>query len=453
MYTEVQPGCFYWSIPGVACIKSSGTINNPIIMQAAPGHEGNVIIDGSNANMAISVKDNDYIIIRGFEIRNTKVDGIVTKSTSAITNVVDDSLFSVGVEISNNYIHDITSINSGSNLGAIMANNAKDWVIKNNKMHTICGMESEGGCRYVNAACVYSYYIWNATVENNECYDSMSGVHWKDHVLDEYGSPTIWGSTVRYNLFYDAISGFYISHGNRDPQSSNHTVTNNIFHDLSGSCMNLNTDTANGAQSINYVFNHNICDNALIGIFSTSAQVTSSYGNIFSDVVFNSKWADIYKFSNDANAQLEYSDYNFFEPNFSRSLMDNPIGNSSNIFSDLNSWRAATSSSVLTLNDDNPDINSLEVSESELFFDSSNQDYNLPVGSPAIGFMPDGSNAGAYQDGNEIIGLLPNHFSNSETSSEFNCNDLYTSDSNIFFCDGFESGDLSTTNSAAFSWS
>jgi len=43
-----------------------------------------------------------------------------------------------------------------------------------------------------------------------------------------------------------------------------------------------------------------------------------------------------------------------------------------------------------------------------LFVDLANKDYRNAPGSPAIGFMPDGSNAGPYQTGHEVIGLLPN---------------------------------------------
>jgi len=70
-------------------------------------------------------------------------------------------------------------------------------------------------------------------------------------------------------------------------------------------------------------------------------------------------------------------------------------------------WQAATPADHSYVKVTNPDQNSALVTSNitgTLFNDFANRDFTNKAGSPAIGIMPDGSNAGAYQEGDEIIG-------------------------------------------------
>ncbi|MGH1543157.1 MAG: hypothetical protein ACRBHB_22255 [Arenicella sp.] len=420
--TSAAADCSYFGVPVFACVNGDGIQERPITIQSAPGNTAPVILDGASNLAGIHLLGHDYIIIQNLELANMHTVGIYNGGPP-VTNVSDESDFSVGVQVLNNYIHDVRSVNAGSNPGGIRMDNAKDWIVKNNLIHTVCGLPAEGGCRYINAGCIYSYYIWNATVENNECSHSGAFIHWKDHVLDANGNPTLFGSLTRYNLGYNLTYGFYISHGNRDPQSSNHFVTHNIFYNIDSACMSLITDTANGALSVNYVFEHNICDGTDVGILSFSAQLNRSRGNIFSDITgFPAPGiADIYRFrtnagSENTHAQLDYSDYNIFADSsnnvqkFPRSNMNDP--HSTHIYNSLSTWQNALSANnggAASLTMGSPDTNSIEVHSQSLFVNNTtalSRDYHYADNSPAINFMPDGTNAGPYEIGNEVIGLL-----------------------------------------------
>lgn len=418
IYIGAYSGCKYFEHTGMACLAGSGSVGNPIIIQAAEGHEGQVILDGQRdintgaiGNFGINIGKFDHIVIKGLELRNMNSVGIAS-SGDRVNNVDPDTVnFSVGVQILNNYIHDVYAVGSGKNPGGIRMDGADGWEVKNNSIHTVCG--GLEGCRYINAGCIYSYVVLNATIENNLCHNSGAAVHWKDHVVDINGNPTIFGSLVRYNLGYDLHHGFDISHGDANPESSNHIVTNNIFYNIDSACIALITDTADGAISLNYVIEHNTCNRADVGIFSLSSQVKSSKGNIFSNITGypSTTNADIYRFSNVANNKLDGSNYNVFIPDFPRTNMSNP--NTTNIYHNLLEWQQVTPASNLSINVTNPDMQSIEASQDDIFIDAENNNYKLRQGTAAIEMVPcEDENtqlifchAGAYQYGNEVIGL------------------------------------------------
>lgn len=406
-YQATQPGCTYFTIPTIGCLQGSGTAAKPIVIQAAPGHESGVTLDGQGSYAGIHLKGHDFVHIRHLQIINMHTVGI-TNGGPNVRAVANDDDFSVGVSVTNNRISNIRSVNSGSNPGGIRMDNSKSWVVRDNSIHTVCGLEHEGGCRYINAGCIYSYRVWDATVEHNECNNSGSMVKWKDHVLDADSLPTLPGSIVRYNLGYDLAYGFHVSHGDQDPQSSNHTVSNNIFYHIDSACMVLFTETLSDTQSVNYRFEHNICDKADVGILSTHAQLASSRGNIFSNITGYPSTAisDIYRFSNNNQARLDSSDYNIFSPDFPRSLMSNPTGDF--IYNTLTQWQNPSSVNGGNLPQSlntQPDPNSFIAQANALFIDADNHNYLPADNAPSSNAMPDSSNIGAYRFGNEIIGI------------------------------------------------
>jgi len=61
----------------------------------------------------------------------------------------------------------------------------------------------------------------------------------------------------------------------------------------------------------------------------------------------------------------------------------------------------------MSLDVSNPDRDSITVNATSLFLRDVDDGYQPAVGSSAAGLLPDGSCAGPYQYGNEIVGSLP----------------------------------------------
>jgi len=99
-----------------------------------------------------------------------------------------------------------------------------------------------------------------------------------------------------------------------------------------------------------------------------------------------------------------YSDQNIFDESLQIIADRYSKVASSKTYNNLSSWQAALSSDLLTLNVDNPDINSASISHIQLFTDATQNIYTYSLGSKATGFMLDGSNADPVQNGSEIMG-------------------------------------------------
>jgi len=113
--------------------------------------------------------------------------------------------------------------------------------------------------------------------------------------------------------------------------------------------------------------------------------------------------------SSDKKPVLNLSDYNIYDTSnsaFNNVMTVDAYGDAAQDFATLPPWQAALASDFVTLNFDNPDVNSITATPENLFDNLDDKNYIYKVDSPAIGFMPDSSNAGPYQFGNEIIGLL-----------------------------------------------
>ncbi len=82
----------------------SGELGNPITIQAIPGHEGGVIIDGEMVRLGLVTRNNDYIHIKGLTFINNYIIGIA--SWGQVENeVADESRLALGIVVENNYIY------------------------------------------------------------------------------------------------------------------------------------------------------------------------------------------------------------------------------------------------------------------------------------------------------------------------------------------------------------
>ncbi len=124
-------------------------------------------------------------------------------------------------------------------------------------------------------------------------------------------------------------------------------------------------------------------------------------GNILarSDIDINLK-----RLSETKVVKIMSSDYNIFDSSFKIIADRYSKVVSARYYSDLPKWQAAQDVDLLTLGVSNPDQHSTKKLYTSLFVDVDKGDYSYLPGSAAIGFMKDGSNAGPYQYGNEVIG-------------------------------------------------
>jgi len=390
---------------GSLCVQSSGTVNEPIIIQAAPGHEGKVIIDGEGLRGGILIGSHDYIHIKNLNFHNSNLSGIRSwgQPQNAVANYETSS---VGCLIEGNTIINTTGA-YGLNVSAIGPWGSQNWVIRNNYIKSV-SREQDGA-----ASAIQAYGVINALVENNEFYDVKTGVFWKDHfLLDEENRLPVNESEIRNNVFATTDKSLYIGiKGTLTVEAGHNYIHHNIFYNHRNAEHGAITFEMAGAfaQSKNLRIEHNTIDGdglAKIGISGDAYSDVRSKGNI---VVGNANSYVFTKYSSDIKqVDLVYSDYNIFDDSFKADVDRYSAGNAFS-YTTLPSWQQALAEDHVSLDVNNPDTNSTTSTRQVLFSDPDNRDYTNAPGSPAIGMMSDGSNAGAYQTGTEIIGLLPSH--------------------------------------------
>jgi len=392
------------------CINRDGTPGNPITIQAAPGEEGQVTIDGQGDKVAIHLQSSDYIRVRGFKIVNSWGRGIASWGQAG-NHVADPSRLSVGVVVENNSIEN-TKGPFGTNTSAIAMWGSQDWVVRNNYINSVEELNTNGTFNRPGSG-IQSYGVINALVENNFIENVGNGIFWKDHFVEDLATRgSVVESEIRYNVIQ--ASGRPISIGIRasgSPEAGENYIRNNILYGQSSAAGVHVAMAGSFAQSAKVRIENNLIDGEgntnSEGINVDASEDISVTGNIItrtaSDAVYTA-------FSSSTAAGrfpvLNESDYNIYDSSF-RIVADRFSGADQG-FNTLGSWQAKLASEVVSLNVDNPDTNSITANSSSLFIDLANKDYRNAPGSPALGFMPDGSNAGPYQFGNEVIGLLPN---------------------------------------------
>jgi len=394
------------------CINSNGTPGNPITIQAAPGEEGQAIIDGQGDKVAIHLQSSDYVRIRGFSIVNSWGRGIASWGQAG-NHVADPTRLSIGVVVENNSIEN-TKGPWGTNVSAIAMWGSQDWVVRNNYINSVEELNTNGIFNRLGNG-IQSYGVINALVENNFIENINNGVYWKDHFVEDLATRTsVVESEIRYNVIQASGRPVFIGiSGSGSPEAGENYIRNNILYGQSGAAGVHVAMAGAFAQSAKVRIENNLIDGEgnsnSEGINVDASEDISVTGNIItrtaSDAVYTA-------FSSSTAAGrfpvLNESDYNIYENSF-RIIADRysstvPTQN----FNTLSAWQAKLASEIVSLNVDNPDTNSITADPSSLFIDLANKDYRNAPGSPALGFMPDGSNAGPYQTGHEIIGLLPN---------------------------------------------
>jgi hypothetical protein len=394
------------------CVNTSGTASSPIVIQAAPGDEGNVIIDAQNSRVGIHLQNSDYIQIRGFQIINARVQGIASWGQPE-NAVADPARLSVGVVIENNKIYN-THASWGENTSAIGMWGSKDWVVRNNLLDTVI---VDGGGTL--SAGIQAYGTINALIDHNKIQNVDLGIFWKDHFIQDLATRTpVFESEIRYNEVYSknrAISAGIM--GTDSEEAGENYIHHNIVYGLQNSDCGICIAMAGAyAISAKQRVENNLIDggNAVIsGISVDSSSDFRMSGNI---VMRTGLDAEIITFANIGAKipHVKYADYNLYRSTFG--IIADRYGASKN-FTSLGGWQAASSSTVTSLSISNPDMHSKIGTYNSIVLGADTRNYKYTSTSPALKMMADGTNAGPYQTGNEVIGLMAGWPSYSNTTT------------------------------------
>lgn len=427
-----NPACPYpdGDIRSVIIPRVSGTLGNNCTIMAAPGHEGLVQITGSTYVMGMHMHGQSYWTVWGLRFVGCFKHGIYSSEATIAVDansglyIANPSSVSYGCTIENclvkNTYADGITFPGIDNTSGISPWGAKGWTIRNCAILNTYDLNPAK----LNSA-IQTYAQAELTIEN-VLIDSDRGIFIKDHWLEVQSPRTPYAKEceIRYSKIRTKYSAFYI--GNKGA-----------------------TTPESGGQS----FHHNLCikygdgteiDQIDKGVFISARQILAAakqatnlsvYNNIFdtgtqplTKVVEAGGWKSI---SMKGNINIVDS-YQYFltSPNDGATLPENNLTYSDeNVFvtatfqqklqkywdageltvSDFNAWKALTigSPNARTLQMNNPDSHSMLVATSTgLFNNQAAGDYTPKIGSPAIGRMLDGSNAGPYQYGTETVGLF-----------------------------------------------
>ncbi|MDB4542515.1 hypothetical protein N9211_02495 [Pseudomonadales bacterium] len=372
------------------CIDLHASASNPITIQAAPGDEGKVIIDSQGSRLGFHLQHSDYIHIRGFNFINTSVIAIATWG-QPYNSVADEDLLSVGVVIENNQIIGVEGP-SGKNVSGVGMWSSKNWLVRNNRIDDV---SVAGG---QNASGIQAYGTINALIENNHITNARFGVYWKDHfLLDASGNGVpVVNSEIRFNLIEDIQRGFYVAGANE--QAGYNNIHHNIFRNYSESGVYINHKyNSFPGQAKDLTISHNLFDGSnnagVSGIWNDVYLNTRITGNIFARNTYSINfhlWSDPTE-----HPELLASDYNVFHSSFGKVRMD---GYNGPTYSSLSAWQSALAANSYSLGIDNPGQNSVTRSAADI-----DERRNLRI-------MANGSSAGPYQYGTEIVGLLGEYF-------------------------------------------
>ncbi len=389
-----NPGCGWWTgTTASLCMRSSGSAGKLITVSAAPGAEGQVVVDSQNVRIGLVIDHKHYIAIKNMVFRNNYTIGVGNLSQYSGATIVPEQN-SIGCVIENNQFYN-TNGDAGDNISAIGMWGSQGWVVRNN---LIDGVRAGGTTL---ASGIQAYGVIEAKVQHNTMRNVAFGVFWKDHfVQNETTRGFYQESEISYNDIWGARKGIYIGiKGGRTPEAGHNNFHHNVIHlrefDSCGICVEmLGAYAISGNVSIR---NNTIDGNgsgATTGITIDSSTGATIVGNIMSGVgagIALRGWAHLIE-----------SNYNIFDPSFLTIVSQYEPGQT--FFRDLPSWQAVLNGAHVNVNLSRPDLNSVTASPSALFTNPATGNVTNKAGSPALGRMPDGTNAGAYQLGTERIG-------------------------------------------------
>ena len=378
--------------PASLCFRVDGTATQPITLQAAPGDEGTVFIDSQSARIGIQTHNSDYIQIKGLGLINNYIIGIASWGQPE-NSVADPTRLGIGCVIENNYFYN-TQGPKGKNISSIGMWGTKDWIVRNNRIDYV----PEG-------AAIQSYGVINALVENNYITNVKFGIFWKDHfVKDATTREKLFESEIRYNKIQSTSHSIYLGiRGSQTTEAGNNYIHHNILYGFGDYGSGVFVGLAGAYGISGYVrIEHNLFDGQ--GHPSSSISLDANQEAYISGNIFTRSTVDIELLSQSTTkiVNVVESDYNIFDSSFQ--IIADRYSSNSKTYTSLASWQAAKKADLATLGVDNPDQHSITKATSDLLVNADNGEYQYKSTSAAIGLMPDGTNAGPFQLGSEVIG-------------------------------------------------
>lgn len=351
-----------------------------------------MVVDSQNARMGMVMNHHHYIAVKNMVFRNSFTVGV--GNLAQFNTVIDPAENSIGCVIENNQFYN-TNGDLGDNISAIGMWGSQGWLVKNN---LIDGVRAGGTTL---AAGIQAYGVIEAKVQNNTIRNAAFGVFWKDHfVKDAVTRGFYQESEISYNDIWGERKGIYIGikgagTGEAGHNSFHHNVIHMRQYDSCGICVEMS-----GAYAISG--NVDIRNNTIEGNGSGATSAISVDSSTGATIVGNIMVGTGAGIDLGGIARLVESNYNVFDPEFL--VIVNHYGPGQDFLRDLPSWQAVRNGTYSTVHVTGPDANSTTATRASLFTDPATGNVTNKADSPALGRMPDDSNAGAYQLGTEQIG-------------------------------------------------
>lgn len=379
-------------------LSASGVLGNPITLRAAPGHEGLVNITGQNTRAGMVIQARNYIQVYGLRFVDCYTMGIGSQG-QAQREVFVPAEGSTGCRIENCAVKGVRCI-VGINNAFYGPWGTKDWIIYNCYGTGITGPSHAHG--------IQSYGVINALIRNNKIILGSNGscIYYKDHFRVSPGGSPVDVGEVCFNWFEggERSFNFGIMGGLSErpgPCYAHHNIGLN-FREAGYKEDGWDGGGLAGYQRVEQNLFYTTFPGTS-GISESSARGLRTRGNIS---IGASLHMELMNNSPDAPGWLEAADYNIFGG--VNTLDFNSIVNrygTGSAARDWTQWRAIQIGQFSTVKMSNPDAHSVLASAASLFVNAGAGNFAYRVGSPALGFMPGGSNAGPFQYGTEVLGV------------------------------------------------
>ena len=397
-YTNEQGGTTVFGVPMGPVFQVSATEASPIILQANPGDVVTIRQTDTYGGFHLP-NEESHIHIKDMVVRNARFTNLYVPDNATI-DYTSMTGWCVGGVIEGCEFYDTYGDGNGKNNAALRPYACREWTFRNNLIDTVTtengvdlGTHNEG---------ILSYNLVDSIVEYNEITKCNVGVYHKANPLNI--TPSDLQTKVRYNYMYDLDIGFTCQSSERGSGGYN-IVNYNVFANYERAVYGLGTNF-----NAKYDIEHNYCDGD--GAQSSSpnhslfnqdivAIEAAVSGNVIHGHTAGNGAFDWRSLSQDVTS----TDYNIFTADQKVTLFVNDLEAIG--FTTLAAWQAATALEVQSTITVPPDINSSIVAVANTATDKAAGDYSIPNGSTLEGYMSDGSNAGPYRFGGEIIGRLP----------------------------------------------
>jgi len=379
---------------------SSGSAAEPITLRAHPGDEGSVTIASENVRCGVFVGEHDHWQLYGLRFVDSWA-GAIARTGQNPSVTLDLEQAATGWRIENVLIEHTTGPRGG-NPAAVQMWGTNGWLVHNVWIHDV---RDETGAV---ASGFLAYGLANALIDHVRVEQVSNGIYWKDHHQRTESPRARWESEseVRSSWFDAKDIGVGVGiRGDGSTEASHNRWHHNIVVGAANGFYENMAGSGRLSGAVRLEHNLVFAPGGENGIFASASEGLYSRGNVVIGPGAYLAFQDYTPFG-----FLRESDYNVVSGGagfgiglFGASRADDRW------YPTLAEWQAATKSAHPTLTFDRPDEHTVLATPRALFVNAEGRDFHHAAGSPAVGMMPDGTNAGPYQRGDEIVGLLPSY--------------------------------------------